>query len=257
LAARWPIQVGLTAAAAVLMLGLVGAAPARSGELPTRSELSAIVETLRADPDLKATQRTKVLRLKRSEPEAPQAPQAPPSWWLQWVRWIREALGWLAETTRWLIWLLGALALALIVVSVRRWARERADAEADSSPPPPSHVGALDVRPGSLPDRIGAHARALWLRGEHRAALSLLYRGALSRLIHVYAVPIRAAHTESECVRLAQGRLQAEVSAFFARLVSIWQLAVYGGRDPEAAGVLSLCDQFDLLMGTAASKGAH
>ncbi|HEX4584292.1 MAG TPA: DUF4129 domain-containing protein, partial [Burkholderiaceae bacterium] len=102
----------------------------------------------------------------------------------------------------------------------------------------------------------GAHARALWLRGEQRAALSLLYRGALSRLIHVYSVPIRGAHTESECVSLAQGRLQQDSSAFFARLVSVWQLAVYAGRTPEAAGVLSLCDQFDLVLGSTAPKGA-
>jgi len=42
--------------------------------------------------------------------------------------------------------------------------KERADAEADPLPPLPSRVGILDVRPESLPDRIGAHARSLWQR---------------------------------------------------------------------------------------------
>ncbi|HEX4584934.1 MAG TPA: hypothetical protein VH183_08905, partial [Burkholderiaceae bacterium] len=122
--------------AAALLLGLACAGPVRPAELPSRSELDAIVKTLRADPDLKTTQRAKVLRLKKS-PSKEQAPQAPPAWWLQLMRWIGEAFGWLAETARWLIWLLGALAVALIAVSVRRWARERADAVADLSPPPP------------------------------------------------------------------------------------------------------------------------
>ena len=49
----------------------------------------------------------------------------------------------------------------------------------------PTHVRDLDIRPESLPDDIGAAARALWDRGEHRAALALLYRGLLSRLAHV------------------------------------------------------------------------
>ncbi len=237
--------------AAVFLLGLSGAGAARSGELPSRGEVNAIVEGLRADPDLKTTRRARILHFKQTEQKAP------PPWWDQSRRWTAEAFAWLAATSRWLIWLLGALAVALILVSVRRWSKERADAEADPLPPLPSQVGILDVRPESLPDRIGSHARSLWQRGEQLACLSLLYRGALSRLIHVHCVPIRAAHTESECVRLAQGRLQQDPAAFFARLVSVWQLAVYAGRAPEADRVLSLCDQFDLLLGgSTAAKDA-
>jgi len=75
--------------------------------------------------------------------------------------------------------------------------------------------------------------------------LSLLYRGALSRLVHQHAVPIRAASTEGECVALAAARLAPERSAFFGRLVSAWQLAVYGARLPESSSVLALCADFD------------
>jgi hypothetical protein len=237
---------------AALLLGPLGSGPSRAGEPATRGEVNTIVEALRADPDLKTTRRAKVLRLKPSEHTAPQAPRTDPSWWTLLTRWTGQAFAWLAETTRWLIWLLGALAVALIAVSMRHWIKERADAGADLAPLLPSHIGLLDVRPESLPERIGAHAGSLWQSGEHRAALSLLYRGALSRLIHAYGVPIRAAHTESECVRLAQDRLQHDRSAFFTRLVSVWQSAVYGGHAPEAAGVLSLCDQFDVVFGSSA-----
>jgi hypothetical protein len=231
-----------------LLAGMAAAESARFGELPARGEVTAIVETLRADPDLQSLRRIKVLHFKHEKPDQQNKSQ-PPSWWDQWMRWIAEASSWFAATSRWLMWLLGAVAVGLILVSVRRWTKERADVVDLAMPTLPSHVGALDVRPESLPDRIGAHASMLWQRGEQRAALSLLYRGALSRLIHAYSIPIRPAHTESECVRLAQGGLREDLSAFFARLVSIWQLAVYAGRVPATDGVLALCDQFDLLFG--------
>ena len=104
----------------------------------------------------------------------------------------------------------------------------------------------LDIRPETLPDAVGAAAAQLWQQGEHRAALSLLYRGALSRLVHGHAVPIRAASTEGECVALARSRLDAQAAAFFARLVAAWQLAVYGARLPDALQVTEMCREFDL-----------
>jgi hypothetical protein len=58
-------------------------------------------------------------------------------------------------------------------------------------------------------------------------------------------VPIRAASTEGECVALARARLDAERGTFFARLVSAWQLAVYGARLPDAQQALALCRDFD------------
>jgi len=245
--------------AALCALALAGAlaagcaAPA-SAEPPSRARVSAIVDTLRADPDLKDTQRSKVLRAKQAKRAAAKPSDA--SWVTRLLRWVADAFGWIAETIRWLMWSLGALVVALIVVSLRRWIQQRADPEAAVPLAPPSRVGALDVRPETLPDRIGTAARALWLRGERRTALSLLYRGALSRLIHEYRVPIRAAHTEGECLRLAQGRLERDQGAFFARLVGIWLRSVYGARDPEPADVMSLCDEFDRFLVRSSSPEA-
>ena len=59
----------------------------------------------------------------------------------------------------------------------------------------------------AFPPDIGAAARALWDRGEHRAALALLYRGMLSRLAHVHRVPIRDSSTEGDCLALAASHL--------------------------------------------------
>ena len=78
--------------------------------------------------------------------------------------------------------------------------------------------------------------------------VSLLYRGALSRLVHSYQVAIGDASTEGDCVRLARAALPAPRGDFVTALVDAWQLAVYGGRPLATEHVLRLCADFDLLL---------
>ena len=159
--------------------------------------------------------------------------------------WFDGFAVWLAESGRLLMWLLGAIAVVMLLVGARRWFFVHGGFAGRKPAVLPSHVRDLDIRPESLPDDIAGAARALWQRGEHRAALSLLYRGALSRLVHDHAVPIRAASTEGDCVTLARRVLAAEAGAFFEQLVQAWLLLVYGARTPDDAVVMSLCDGFD------------
>ena len=116
----------------------------------------------------------------------------------------------------------GALAAALLALFIARLVRARGVPRVPKRFVAPSHVRDLDIRPESLPDDVGAAALALWERGEQRAALALLYRGALSRLVHVHAVPIRASSTEGECLALARPRLAEPSARYAARLVEIW-----------------------------------
>jgi hypothetical protein len=242
------------ALAALLAVAPALAAEADAAPLPSRDAVHAVVKTLRDDPDLSGTERRKSLRWKKDNAQQPRATDD--SWVLRLLQWLAQAMSTVAEVARWLIWLLAAVLVAALAVTVRRWMRVGGNA-GDSGPlVPPTRVGSLDVRPETLPDRIGAAARALWLQGRHRAALSLLYRGALSRLIHGYAVPIRAAHTEAECLGLAQERLAAEQRGFFGDLVRVWQLAVYGAHDPDDSRVQGLCEDFDRILDPPRSTGA-
>ena len=111
----------------------------------------------------------------------------------------------------------------------------------------------LDIRPESLPDDVGAAALALWERGEQRAALALLYRGTLSRLVHVHTVPIRASSTEGECLALAKQRVPAEAVSYTTQLVETWTGAVYGARTPASGVVQALCAEFAALDRKAAA----
>lgn len=221
------------------------AAPAEPGPPPTRAQVEQATAALRADPDLQSTVRRKTLRLKPSEPE-----KRKPDERLD-LAWLRGLAHWLGEAGRLLVWALGFLAVAMLVVTLRHAWRVRAEAATGRAAPLPSHVRDLDIRPESLPTHIGPAARALWERGETRAALSLLYRGLLSRLVHVHGVPIRAASTEGECVALAQVRLSAPRGAYSAELIGAWQLAVYGDRQPTTEQVLQLCARFDEQLGQA------
>jgi len=219
---------------------------------PTREQVTSAVERMRADPNLPGVKTERKLRFKdRDSEEEPEAKKKSDGF-----DWLRDLVKAIAEGARWLVWGLGALALAWLVLRIRRWAQVRAGGGRPGKQAWPSHVGSLDIRPESLPDDIGSAAAALWQRGQHRQALSLLYRGALSRLVHLHAVPVRAASTEGECVALSETRLAPPSQAFFVRLVAAWQLAAYGGRLPATAQVLALCGEFDPHLSVLAHEPA-
>lgn len=228
---------GFVHAAEVPLPALTPAAPAASAPLTVEAVRGAVAE-MRADPSFANTHTERRLRW-----VADPASKPPPA--TKTPHWLRDLARWLAQGGRGLMWLLGAIAVALLLVFAWRWARVAADAARERAALRPSHVNDLDIRPESLPDDIAAAARALAARGEHRAALSLLYRGALSRLVHGHGIEIRAASTEGECLRLAQAVLPADASGYFERLVRAWQNEVYAGRGADAANLLALCASFD------------
>ena len=89
---------------------------------------------------------------------------------------------------------------------------------------------------------------------------ALLYRGLLSRLVHVHLVPIRDSSTEGDCLSLASRHLKDEErKTYVASLVRLWQRAVYGGEQVPTESVLALCDGFaralDQPEGAAAPPG--
>ena len=228
------------ACAVALSVSLCIASPSHAAGV-TPQQVEQAVKAVAADPDLGGTRMERRLQLipERDDKPPEKKPNEPAPGWLV------DAIRWIADSGRWLVFLAGAIAVALIVVYARRWIKAQAEAGGRLAVLAPTHVRDLDIRPDSLPADIAATARSLWLAGEQRAALSLLYRGALSRLVHAYEVPIRAASTEGECLRLATLRLPPQAAAFFGRLVAAWLLAVYGARMPDSELVLALCGDFE------------
>jgi hypothetical protein len=206
---------------------------------PSRADIEAATARVAKDPNLATKEKSRTLQFRKSDKPEDKKPDEKAQPWLDGL------FKWMSETGRLLVYALGIVLVALLLVGLHRFIRARGDALLPRRANLPSHVQSLDIRPESLPADIGAAAAELWTLGEHRQSLSLLYRGALSRLVHGHAVPIRSASTEGECVTMARDRLSAPAGGFFARLVAAWQLAVYGARLPGDEAVLALCREFD------------
>ncbi len=206
---------------------------------PTREQVKAAIEKLKADPNLGVDKKTRKL-VQNSKAEQPNAPSTSSDW----LNWVADAFKWLASTARVLLWVAGILLAGILALYIKRFIEARGARSVPLRFSMPTHVRDLDIRPESLPDDVGGAALELWEHGEHRAALSLLYRGLLSRLAHIHGVPIRDSSTEGDCMALAVTHLPATRSAYVVRLIRVWQRAVYGNIDPASDEFNSLCTSF-------------
>ena len=212
-------------------------APAATQQ-PTQEQVKAAVAKLKADPNLGVEKKSHRLHWVNS---AEKKPNENPD---DWLHWLADAISWFATTARALLWVIGILLAGIVALYIKRFLELRGERPSPLRVAMPTHVRDLDIRPESLPEDIGSSALELWERGEHRAALALLYRGVLSRLAHVHNVPIRDSSTEGDCLRLANAHLPAAPGAYVARLIRVWQRAVYGNTDPTDEELRSLCAAF-------------
>lgn len=144
-----------------------------------------------------------------------------------------EVLLWtiLFSLLAWLLWRyrdwLNAFAGRLRMPQVRRYQA-------------PEQLFGLEVAPQSLPNDIAGEVERLW--HEHpRAALSLLYRALLSRLLHEQQLVLKSSDTEGEVLQQVHALQQAELSQFSQTLTRHWQNLAYGHQQPPAALKDELC----------------
>jgi hypothetical protein len=215
---------------------------AADGNVPSQAEIDRAVEVVKKDPDLAAEKTVRSLTWKSAK-DAEEKKRSS-SGWPGWLTWIPNLFLWIGQFSQMLVYVLIAGLIALLLLFIARVVREVRVEARGTRFIAPTHVQDLDIRPESLPPDIGAAARELWDRGEHRAALALLYRGLLSRLAHVHEVPIRDSSTEGDCLRLAASTLDAVRIAYLTQLVRTWQRATYGGITVETPVVHELCAGF-------------
>jgi hypothetical protein len=152
---------------------------------------------------------------------------------------LRNLILFFADISQGLLWVLAAIAAALILYALVRFLPAIEPRRARYQPP--DTLFGLNVAPESLPDDVAAAALAAARAGRAREALSLLYRGALSALVHRYEAPLQAGDTEGDCVRAANARLPEPGSQYFRQLVGAWQAAAYGAKVPPPEGIEALC----------------
>jgi len=213
-----------------------------------QSDIDAAIAKVKEDPNLVLERKVRALRWRSEKEEDEKEDKEKNDSASGWFDWVRNFFTFVAETGRVIVWLALAAAVALLGVLVFRLVREIGPRDLAIGFKAPTHVRDLDIRPESLPDDIGAAALELWQRGEQRAALALLYRGLLSRLVHVHEISIRHSSTEGDCLALAKERLDSARADYAVTLIRTWQRAVYGAQLPTSIEVESLCNAFEAVM---------
>ena len=217
-------------------------APGRRAGALTPAQIRAVATHLRTDPNLGVKHTVRSLRWVQSD-------QPPPAESPPWLLGLFEFLG---QAGSLLLWIAGGITAAVAAVWILRLTRARWPAAARPQAVPVSHIGGLDIRPASLPDDVGAAALALLRAGRTRDALSLLYRGALSRAVHVHGVTVRESFTEGEALRAVESRLDGPRIDYFRELLGLWQRTTYAGQTTAADSVAALCSRFGATLGDAA-----
>jgi hypothetical protein len=240
----------MAAASAPAIGASATAAPAATPE-ERAARIDAVVRQLRVDPLISGQHKEHELQWKKDEEQKPKktAKPEPES------NWFKSFLEFLNDTSRFLFWGGAAVLVAVLLVSARHLVQLQGLRRRAALPSVVSHVRDLDVRPESLPDDVGAAAWALWQAGQAPAALSLLYRGALSRLIHRHRVAITSSATEGECLDLARGRLEAGALRYVTQVVRAREASTYGGRALSAAMGEALCSGFATRLDAAPAAG--
>lgn len=152
--------------------------------------------------------------------------------WLKFAEYLAAGLRVLA---------IGAL-LLVIAWLLYRYREPLRQALKRQRPEAAREVAGLDIRPESLPPDVVAEVLQLWQAQQQRAALALLYRATLSRLVQQHHWFISRGATEGDCLRLARGRLTGERLRLIEWVTTLWLDGAWGGRWP-ATDTLHACCQ--------------
>src|SRR5688572_10403819 len=155
---------------------------------------------------------------------------------LSWLGALGQAL---ADGVRVLFWVAAAALLAYALWWAARLLPRGAGMASEPYRPPESLFG-MELAPEKLPADVAAAAAALAAEGKLREALGLLYRGALSDLVHRQGVMLLASHTENEVLGLSPKKAQD----YLGQLIDLWRHCAYGRRQPGRAEVDALAQGY-------------
>ena len=226
------------------------APPARTG---AGTEKTAIEEILRA-PEFREFEETRVWRRKGLPPdETPEVDKPPVNF--DFLSRLARVLSELVRIAAWIAAILVAGWLLYRISQHLGWFRRSGGPKTQWRP---EVMFGLDLRPESLPADIAAAARERLAAADPRAAMSLLYRGALALLVNERHLALRESDTEGDCARRVAATASAPLAGFFDRLVQAWGQIAYARRLPEPAHAARMIDEWELHFGPArpATTGA-
>ena len=211
----------------------------------TAAESRTVIDRVLDSEDFGSTKTVKRLRLKEDLDSGDEDDEPLNTEWLNSVEgWIEN----IASFMELILWVLFIVAMLAVAVAVYRRSDALQSLIQSIGWKPKSTTGSkvfdLDIRPQSLPNDIPSTARSLAIDGKKREAMSLLYRGALSRLVHRHGMSIRSSATEQTCVTQVASEQPVFRSDIFTGLTTLWQQAAYAQSPPAAQDITRLCDQW-------------
>lgn len=203
------------------------------------------INTILEHPPFKNPQTVTRYRFGDDPPD--QADDKAPPHWLKALfgMFDSHSLGTLAKVMEILLWGCITGAVALLFWRYRAWLQafvsRRPALRSPLIRPAPQQLFGLDVSLQTLPADVAASAESLW-QTEPRQALGLLYRALLSRLLHDFHLPLKAADTEGQVLERVRQLQQPALQAFSTTLTLHWQNLAYGHRLPPAHLQQELCN---------------
>ncbi|OOZ37034.1 DUF4129 domain-containing protein [Solemya velesiana gill symbiont] len=177
---------------------------------------------------------------------------------LEWLELLFDIIGGffkeyaaVGEVVLWGLAVLVVVFLIYKIVGNRDWFLDmlQGDGRGRRSRQVPLELFGLDIRPDTLPKDIAAEASLLVRDGRIRSALSLLYRGALVRLVQDHHLEIPASATEGECLELVRMNRDEDEVEYFTQLTSRWLSMAYAHVTPGRDDVEMLCNRWRMVYG--------
>ncbi len=134
-----------------------------------------------------------------------------------------------------IIWVAAAASLIWLIKKYSHWLtwinlRPRKSKKANSIP---NTILGMNMNVDSLPKDVLAVFSKHINDKQYRQALSLLYRSALSFIVHQGDIEILASATEQECSNLISDKRNSDEATFFQALTHAWILLAYADHTPS------------------------
>lgn len=239
----WDVELGLrrlarrVAAAGVpllLLCSLLWLPPAghAAGASERADAARAAIDAVLADPAFGKEEKVTHWRRIPEEKKADKPFSFP-----DWLADLGKELAQIATQVTRVLWVAAIALLAVLIWRTRqRWMPRGA-----ARPPPPQYLWGMDLRPDALPADVAQAALTEMEAGRLRAALSLLYRGALVAAMHEAGVRFTPGSTEGDALAQTRGHFEPAAWQWFAQLVAAWSAAAYAHRLPAPDAVAALC----------------
>lgn len=149
------------------------------------------------------------------------------------------------------LWIAVTALLILLLLRLRIWSQwlGRPGGGRTTGKKTPARLFGLDVEADALPADIMAKVQKLIAQGELRAAVSLLYRASLVKLIHLYQLEIPESATEGECLQIVRKNRPESESSFFHHMTLVWLRLAYAHELPERNDLYALSREWQVYYG--------